>query len=103
MKAWLVYDPIYLEHNTGKHPENASRLISIMSHLKQTGIEEATTSLQPHIASKEDLERVHSERYVAKIRHTAESGGGWLDPDTFVCSKSYEAALYAAGGLLVDC
>ena len=100
MKTGLVYDPIYLEHNTGEHPENASRLISIMSHLKQTGIEEAITSLQPHIALKEDLEMVHSERYVAKIKHTTESGGGWLEPDTFVCSKSYEASLYAAGGLL---
>jgi len=100
MKVGLVYDPIYLEHDTGEHPENASRLISIMSHLKQTGIEEAITSLQPHIALKEELEMVHSERYIANIEYIAENGGGWIDPDTFVCSKSYEAALYAAGGLL---
>lgn len=100
MKAGLVYDPIYLEHNTGDHPENASRLVSIMSHLKETSIEEAITSLQPHIALKKELEMVHSKRYIAKLINIVESGGGWLDPDTFVCSKSYEAALYAVGGLL---
>ena len=100
MKSGLVYDPIYLEHNTGEHPENASRLISIMSHLKQTGIEKAITSLQPCIASEKEIEMVHSRRYIAKLINTVETGGGWLDPDTFVCPKSYEAALYAAGGLL---
>jgi hypothetical protein len=40
MKAGLVYDPIYLKHNTGDHEENSQKLVAAMSHLKETGIEE---------------------------------------------------------------
>ena len=29
MKVGYVYDPIYLEHDTGQHPENAARLEAI--------------------------------------------------------------------------
>jgi len=100
MKTGLIYDPIYLEHNTGEHPENANRLVSIMSHLKQTGIEDSVNFIQPRIALREELKMVHNEKYINKLINTVESGGGWLDPDTFVSSKSYETALYASGGTL---
>ena len=36
MNVGYVYDPIYLEHNTGQHVENAGRLEAIISHLEET-------------------------------------------------------------------
>ncbi len=100
MKAGLVYDPIYLEHDTGKHPENSQRLVAIMSHLEKTGTKEKVTLLSPRAATVEELEMVHAPEYISQIKSRAADGGGWLDPDTVMCPKSYEAALYAAGGLL---
>jgi len=35
-----------------------------------------------------------------EIEDTARRGGGWLDPDTVMSAGSYQAALYAAGGLI---
>ena len=101
MKTGLVYDPIYLEHDTGDHVENSRRLVDAMSHLKETGIKEKLTSLSARPASLEELEMVHAPEYISYVRSKAEKGGGWLDPDTVMSSKSYEAALYAAGGVLV--
>jgi len=101
MKAGLVYDPIYLEHDTGDHVENSQRLVAAMSYLKETGIEEKLTCLPPRPASIEELEMIHMPEYISYVKSKAEKGGGWLDPDTVMSLKSYEAALYAAGGVLV--
>jgi acetoin utilization deacetylase AcuC-like enzyme len=101
MKAGLVYDPIYLEHDTGDHVENSQRLVAAMSYLKETGIKEKLTCLPARPASLEELEVMHTTEYISYVKSKAEKGGGWLDPDTVMSPKSYEAALYAAGGLMV--
>ncbi len=101
MKAGLVYDPIYLEHDTGDHVENPRRLVTAVSYLKETGIKEKLTCLPPRPALLEELEMIHAPEYISYVKSKAEKGGGWLDPDTVMSPKSYEAALYAAGGLLV--
>ena len=101
MKAGLVYDPIYLEHDTGEHVENSRRLATAMSYLEETGTKEKLTILSPRPASMEELKMVHTPEYISYVKGEAEKGGNWLDPDTVVCPRSYEVALYAAGGLLV--
>jgi acetoin utilization deacetylase AcuC-like enzyme len=101
MKVGLVYDPIYLEHDTGEHVENSRRLVTAMAHLKETGIKEKLTSLPPRPALLEELEMIHEPEYISYVKSKAENGGGWLDPDTLISAKSYQAALYAAGGLMV--
>jgi len=101
MKVGLVYDPIYLDHDTGNHVENSRRLVEAMSYLKETGIKEKLTCLPPRPALLEELEMVHTPEYISYVKNKAEKGGGWLDPDTVMSPKSYEAALYAVGGLLV--
>jgi len=101
MKAGLVYDPIYLEHDTGDHVENSQRLVAAMSYLKETGIEEKLTCLSSRPALLEELEVIHTTEYIYYVKGKAERGGGWLDPDTVMSPKSYEAALHAAGGLMV--
>jgi acetoin utilization deacetylase AcuC-like enzyme len=100
MKAGLVYDPIYLEHDTGDHVENARRLVDAMTYLEETGTKEKLTCLPARPASLEELEMVHTPEYVSYVKGKAEKGGGWLDPDTVTSPKSYQAALYAAGGVL---
>jgi acetoin utilization deacetylase AcuC-like enzyme len=100
MKAGLVYDPIYLEHDTGDHVENSRRLVEAMSYLKETGTKEKLISLPARPASLEELEMIHAPEYISYVKSKAENGGGWLDPDTVMSPKSYAAALYAAGGVL---
>jgi len=101
MRTGLVYSPIYLEHDTGEHVENPRRLVTTIAHLKQTGIKEKLVCLSPRTATIEELELVHAPDYISYIRSRVEKGGGWLDPDTITSPRSYEAALYAAGGVLV--
>ncbi len=100
MKVGFVYDPIYLEHDTGQHPENAKRLEAIISHLEMTGLKQQLIPIKPRAASVEELLSVHDEHYISHIRDVAQKGGGWLGADTVMSSGSYEAALYAAGGVI---
>ncbi|MFC2019552.1 histone deacetylase [Chloroflexota bacterium] len=99
-KVGLVYHSIYLEHDTGQHPENARRLEAVMSHLNETGLRRKLIAIEPRAASPEELAAVHDARYISSLREQAQQGGGWLDADTFLSPRSYEAALYAAGGLI---
>ncbi len=100
MAVGYVYDPVYLKHDTGEHVENAQRLEAIISHLEQTGLKSQLTLVKPRPASVEELALVHQEQYISHIQEVAQKGGGWLDADTVMSSDSYEAARYAAGGVI---
>ncbi len=100
MKAGFVYDPIYLKHDTGQHVEIARRLEAIISHLEQTGLKQQLTAIKPRPATIAELSLVHHEQYISLVRETAQRGGGWLDMDTVMSPDSYDAALYAAGGVI---
>jgi acetoin utilization deacetylase AcuC-like enzyme len=100
MKAGFVYDPIYLKHDTGQHVENAGRLEAIISHLEQTGLRQQLTPLKPRAASIAEISQVHDKQYISHIKEVAQKGGGWLDADTVMSAESYQAAIYAAGGVI---
>jgi len=100
MKVGYVYDPVYLKHDTGQHPENASRLEAIISHLEQTGLIRQLALIQPRAASIEELSLVHSGQHISRVQEVGQGGGGWLDADTVMSPGSYDAALYAAGGVI---
>ncbi|HIE16948.1 MAG TPA: histone deacetylase [Dehalococcoidia bacterium] len=100
MRVGLVYHPVYLEHDTGSHVENAQRLIVTMSHLEENQLKDRLVLLSPRQATIEELSKVHAPEYIARIHKQAEGGGGWLDADTVISPRSYEAAIYAAGGAL---
>lgn len=93
----LIYDDIFLEHDTGGHPENADRLRAIVDHLKQHGVWDAVRILTPQAASPEDIQLAHTLAHVEHVRQIAAAGGPGLDHETIVSARSYEAALTAAG------
>ena len=96
----LVYDPIYLEHDTGQHVEHAARLAAIIGLLEDSGTLSKLTTIPSHPASVEELSRVHSPEYISCVASVAQRGGGWLDADTVVSPASYDVARYAAGGAI---
>jgi len=98
MSVGLVYDPVYLGHDTGDHVENARRLEVTMGLLESSKIRRQLVSITPAPAPLEDLLLVHSAQHITLIDRSGRDGGGWLDGDTVMSAGSYEAAIYAAGG-----
>jgi len=93
----LYTDPIFLAHDTGRHPENAGRLRAILARLGKAGLVQDCTrgTFQP--MAEESLLTVHAPPVVARAKAMAEHGGGHLDADTVVCPASFRVALSAAG------
>jgi acetoin utilization deacetylase AcuC-like enzyme len=99
MSVGLVYDPVYLGHDTGDHIENGRRLERTVGLLGSSNLRREMVSIMPEPASMEDLLMVHSAQHIARVDRSASDGGGWLDGDTVTSPGSYEAALFAAGGV----
>jgi len=95
----LYHDPIFLQHDTGHHPERSDRLRRVVDHLVAKGLESACR--HPHFerVTPERLARVHRPEYAEEVRNFAEKRGGYLDADTVVSSRSYEVACHAAGAV----
>jgi acetoin utilization deacetylase AcuC-like enzyme len=87
-----------LDHAHPGHPERPERLTAILETLDETGLRHDLIAMEPVPVEASLLARVHSARQIAAAREVAESGGGYLDPDTYVGPESYEIALLAAGG-----
>jgi acetoin utilization deacetylase AcuC-like enzyme len=92
----LFYHPAFLEHDTGNHPESAARLVGILSELKRRGITEEHLR-RPEPVDLDLLRQVHDPLYIRAVEHTARSGGGYWDFDTYISEGSYDAAVLAAG------
>lgn len=100
MPTGMIYGPIYLEHDTGNHVENAGRLKSIVSLLEESGLKQELRLIEPHATKPEDVETVHKHEHILHVQRLAQQGGVWADLDTFISPASYQVALYAAGGAM---
>jgi acetoin utilization deacetylase AcuC-like enzyme len=95
----FVYDPIFLEHDTGlHHPENAHRLEAVLRHVAP--LRDRLLSLDPVAVSKDLLLQVHTPNHVDLVPQYAASEMPF-DGDTPTSLRSYEAALKAAGSGVV--
>lgn len=95
--ALLYYSPQFLEHQTGMHPERPARLARIMQHLTEKGLDQRCERPVWTPVSDEQLTRVHCPEYAEEVRKFAAKGGGYIEADTVVSAKSYDAARLASG------
>ncbi|MEO7717777.1 MAG: histone deacetylase [Capsulimonas sp.] len=98
----LLYDPILLEHVTPRgHPERPERVQAVIDGLKNSPIWNQVAHLPVTPATCEQLRLVHTEAHLRLIEETCASGGGFVDGgDTYVCPRSWLAALTAAGAAI---
>jgi acetoin utilization deacetylase AcuC-like enzyme len=93
----LYTDPIFLKHDTGRHPETANRLRAITNRIKETGLAQKCKLGTYQPLNEDVVGRVHSAKQIMGIKQLAEHGGGHIDPDTVVCPDSFAVALAASG------
>ena len=100
-KTGIVRDDRYLAHvmDLG-HPESPERLKVIYRMLEEEEMKGLCELVKPRAATRGELEMNHTPAYLDLIASTAGKPHTRLDMDTSTCDQSYEAALFAAGGLL---
>ena len=101
MRTGFYYDPIYLKHDTGQHPENFQRLSSIHEKLE---IAEALKDFEVHAAKRahtKDIELVHSKSYISLVEAATYEGRRYFGTmDCAMSEDTYEVALHAVGAVL---
>jgi histone deacetylase 6 len=101
MTTGLVYDERFLAHRAAyDHPEHPGRLAAIWRRLQEEGLAQRCQRVPAREATREELRRIHTEAHVALVEETARDDFRQLDPDTYACRDSAQAAKLAAGGLL---
>ncbi len=100
MSLCYAYDPIEQIHNQPGHVENNRRTAAILARLREHGVLGALRPVALEPANEEQLLRVHHAFYLQRVQNLDEAGGGMLDPDTYVTSGSYRAALMSAGAAM---
>ena len=99
MTTAIVHHPIFREHDTGPgHPETPSRYQVVMDALR--GDEALWSSLmevQAREAPRGDIQAAHSPQLYKQVERVVSEGIGYLDADTTVSMRSFDAARHAAG------
>src|SRR5262245_64000246 len=99
MSLSVIFSSKFLDHRTPPgHPERVERgevMQKVAAAWKQGG----GVTIEPRPATRTELLRVHSERYLAAIDATAGRAVS-LDPDTSTSPESRDVALLAAGAAL---
>ncbi len=85
----ILYNKIFLEHDTGMHPENKKRL-EACGDLPETKIE----------SGEKYLELVHTKDYIEHVKEMCKAGMH-LDPDTMTSKGTYKAAVHAVGAAIM--
>ena len=92
--------PLAPEHAWAGHPERPERLDAVLRHLESRGLRARMRELAPREPEPAELLAVHAPGVMERLDARAGSGGGWLDPDTYVTPGSPVAARGAAGAVL---
>ena len=102
MKTAYIYDPVFLDHDTGMgHPETSQRLVSAHTHLASQDFFGKLTLFTPRDAEIEWVGTIHQPGYIERVKSSCETGMRMIDtPDVQVCSESYNVSIKATGSLL---
>jgi acetoin utilization deacetylase AcuC-like enzyme len=100
MKTALIHHPIYQKHDTGiGHPETPKRYEVVMNALEgDKKFWESLTVVEAEKVSRGIIQACHTKQHFDRVEKAFESGETFLDADTIISMRSFDAAIYAAGG-----
>lgn len=101
MKTAFVHHPISLKHDTGAgHPETSRRYQAVMDAVRgDANLWNSLVEITPEKASKGLIQAAHSKDHFRRVEGAFENGLDRLDADTTISMESFDAALFAAGGV----
>ena len=83
------------------HPESPERLRAVLQAIGESGLQQRLTLHEAPVATREQLQRVHTAGHVEGVIAAApQRGYAYLDPDTSMNPRSLSAALHAAGAVV---
>lgn len=102
MATGFLYDPKYLDHDTGfGHPERKDRLIATLAYLEQQAWFPTLVPVLSKQVEPQWIEKVHGGDYIKRAAAACHQGAPYLDVlDVSISQESYDIARLAVGGVL---
>ncbi len=102
MTTGLLYDAIYLNHDTGGgHPERRERLLATMHYLEKQNWFSDLKLIAPRSVERQWLEEIHTPDYIDRATSACRRELPYLDVlDVIISRDSCDVAKLAAGGVL---
>ena len=98
MRFGLLTDPAFELHESPGHVERPERLAAIREVIKDEAFAQHFERVAGRLATDEEIRLCHKQQVIDGVAALTESGGGNLDPDTYVNEHSDRAARLAVGG-----
>ena len=100
MSTAILYDPRFLDHDTGRgHPERPQRLSHAIDVLQGQPWFTDLSHIDPVACDPKWLTTIHSQSYIDRAREECRAGQAYVDsPDVAVSTSSWDVAVLAAGG-----
>jgi len=101
MRTAIVHNDIYLKHETGHgHPESPERYKRVMEALRaDEDLWNSCEIIESKEVSKGIIQAAHTESHFRLVERAFSEGYEALDGDTMISMRSFDAAVYAAGGV----
>lgn len=101
-KTGLVYNDIYLNHDTGPHhPETANRLTAIIESLRIAGLLENLLHIEPEPAKRDIIAFCHEPHYIDQFERDVINASPFIHtPECPLSPATFEVACLAVGGVL---
>lgn len=103
MSLAYIYHNDCIAHDMGAtHPESPLRIIAIEEDLKTSNLFDLLNHHQAPLATRSQLARVHDIKYINHVLNFQNKDkSDYLDPDTLITPKTPQAALRAAGAVIL--
>ncbi|HEX8097091.1 MAG TPA: histone deacetylase [Pyrinomonadaceae bacterium] len=99
MTTAIIHHPIFREHDTGgHHPEHPARYTVVMEALRGNGeLWAGLQEIKAEPAARGTVQACHTSQHYKRVERAVSEGLGYLDADTVVSLRSFDAALHGAG------
>ena len=78
-------------------PDGKRRILNL---LRASGIMKQLTEIEPHMATEDQLLRLHTQEYIDHVKLVSETSGGEVGEATAICAGGYDIARLAVGGCI---
>ncbi|MEE9165278.1 MAG: hypothetical protein V3U15_03335 [Nitrospinota bacterium] len=89
-KTGFLFSEIFLDHETGDHPECPDRLKTVKSAVDSSIIKKDLVFVEPEEATLEQISLIHLPEYIKFIMNSCKLGDRFINADTTICKKSYD-------------
>ncbi|PYS89905.1 MAG: histone deacetylase [Acidobacteria bacterium] len=102
MKTALIHHPIYEKHNTGPgHPEMPERYRVVIDALQNDkALWNELVHIAPEKAAQGFVQAAHTKDHFKHVEQAFADGLDRLDMDTVISMQSFDASLFAVGGVI---